>query len=244
MNFADFYDAEAVCCDDAQQDVQFLLAQLPPKLDVLDLCCGTGRVSVALTDHGHRVTGVDNDPDVLNLAKSKSTVVDWHLDDALTFATDKRFDAAVLMFNDLGLFWSRRAQRQLLRNLRTHLKPGGLLWIDVFMPDLAYLAEPHFDQMPLLFEVPGYGAVQRVSAWEPHPRLPQVIDGTLQYRWFTDGAEHFAQRGIRTTWFMPRELLSLLRSAGFRVAQRFGDHDGSDLVADSPRIIYQCERIR
>ncbi|MEM6560974.1 MAG: class I SAM-dependent methyltransferase [Planctomycetota bacterium] len=244
MNFADFYDAEAACCDDAQEDVQFLLSQLPGDLDVLDACCGTGRVSAALAAHGHRVTAVDNDPDALAVARTKTDAVAWHHADALAFRTEKRFDAAVLMFNDLGLFWKPSQQRRLLRNLREHVTPGGVVWVDMFMPDLLHLAEPHEGQMPIVFDVPGYGAVTRTSAWEPHPKFAQVIDGTLQYRWFDNaGGEHFAQRALRTTWFMPRELQRLLRAAGFRVEQKWGDHDGSELTTESPRIIIRAVRM-
>lgn len=243
MNLIDFYDAEAACTDDAAADVPFLLSQLPPKVDVLDVCCGTGRVAVALANAGHRVVGVDADADAIAVARRKSDAVQWHVGDAVAFAADTRFDGAVLMFNDFCLFATARAQRALLRNLHAHLRPGGLLWVDVFMPDLVQLAEPAFDQMPLLFHVEGYGAVARTSSWEPHPTRPQRLDATLQYRWFDgDGGEHFAQRGFAMTWFMPRELRRLLRSCGFRVVQQWGDHDGSPLLAESPRIILAAER--
>ena len=46
--------------------------------DVLDLGCGTGSIAVLLAEAGHRVTGVDLAPRMIQLARAKLAAADLH----------------------------------------------------------------------------------------------------------------------------------------------------------------------
>ena len=65
--FARLYDFEHA---DLQDDIGLYL-EFAARCDgpVLELGCGTGRVSLALVEAGHRVTGIDNSSAMLVLAR-------------------------------------------------------------------------------------------------------------------------------------------------------------------------------
>jgi len=130
---AALYDAENGWRDD---DEFFLrLADLAPGLRVLDLGCGTGRLTIALAQRGHRVMGIDPNPAFLNIARDKPGA------ERVTWVRGTSADAPDDTF-DLVLMTSHVAQEVLtddewtavLRDLHRTLVAGGTLAFDTRDP--------------------------------------------------------------------------------------------------------------
>ncbi len=111
---------------------------------VLDVGCGTGGASLACAGRGADVVGIDRNPGMLEVARSKPVTslrgrVAWielgaaEIEDRFP---PRSFDAAVacLSFSEL----SREELSYVLEILRTRLRPGGLLLIaDEILPESA-----------------------------------------------------------------------------------------------------------
>jgi len=97
-------------------------AVVRPGDKVLDSCCGTGALAVAVAAAGGKVTGVDFSKPMLERARRKAPKIDWIEGDALALPfEDGSFDAATVGFgvrnlSDLGAG---------LRELRRVLRPSG-----------------------------------------------------------------------------------------------------------------------
>lgn len=113
------------------RNVYELVAQLSRGPDALDIGCGTGNVALRLARRGLRVTGVDLDPEMLDLARKKAPPdlsIRWvqtsavELIDQFPAAT---FDTitSVLLFSEL----SQAEQREALRQCYHLLRPSGQL---------------------------------------------------------------------------------------------------------------------
>src|SRR3954471_11264417 len=69
---AHWYDAENERHAVLKQDVPFFLGQLPTRRQsILELACGTGRAAIPIALAGHRVTGVDYAPEMIDSAVAK-----------------------------------------------------------------------------------------------------------------------------------------------------------------------------
>jgi SAM-dependent methyltransferase len=114
---------------------------------ILELACGTGRITLPVAGAGNRVTGVDVDPYVLERARRKwgeAAISDrgerssgaLHLVQAdMTDVTlEQRFELAILGFNSLLLLSDRDRQRAAIRTLADHLTPNGRAVVDVWLP--------------------------------------------------------------------------------------------------------------
>lgn len=142
------YDALAdlrISGSSTEGDLAFYLARgARTRGPVLDVGCGTGRISVPLAEAGLEVVGLDRSRPMLRLAERRR--------DALAPATSSRlsFIEADMEAFDLGRTFSlivvpgrafqflltSAAQRSALEHFRRHLAPGGELIIDMFDPRL------------------------------------------------------------------------------------------------------------
>lgn len=103
---------------------------------ILDLGCGTGNHALRLAAQGYRVVGVDRSDKMLDIARvkaeEKSLLVTLYHGDIKSIAIDRTFDAAILMFAVLGYQATNDDLIQTLKNVRRHIRMGGLLVFDVW----------------------------------------------------------------------------------------------------------------
>ncbi len=98
---------------------------------VLDLCCGTGRVSAILVDRGFRVIGVEGSGEMLRYARENAPLAEFLLEDARTFRTRHSFDLVFSVFESLNHVMSIGDLAAVFRNVHRSLLPGGLFIFDL-----------------------------------------------------------------------------------------------------------------
>lgn len=122
------YDAE---CPWGRDDEWFVAVVGPPPARLLDLGCGTGRLTVALARAGHVVTGVDPARASLEAARPKAGAdrVTW-VEGTSADLPDGAFDVAVMTSHVAQLFLDDDAWSRTLADLHRSLVPGGRLAFD------------------------------------------------------------------------------------------------------------------
>ncbi|WP_405874512.1 class I SAM-dependent methyltransferase [Streptomyces sp. NBC_00005] len=102
-----------------------LASWLPERAsDVLDLGCGTGSLSLLAAEQGHRVTGVDRSPAMVDLARAKLAGRDaaFLVGDAMAPPVgEQRFDVVLVRH----MLWALPDPGRALRHWRDLLRPGG-----------------------------------------------------------------------------------------------------------------------
>src|SRR5215210_1972467 len=103
---------------------------------VLEIACGTGRVSIPIARLGFAVTGLDIVPGMLAQARSKSAGLParWVEGDARTFNLGEYFRLIFLTGNAFQAFLTRADQEALLERVRMHLHDDGLFAFETRNP--------------------------------------------------------------------------------------------------------------
>jgi trans-aconitate 2-methyltransferase len=88
---------------------------------ILDLGCGTGRLTKAIADTGALVVGIDNSPSMIAAARGEYPHLEFFEADAGSFSFPSLFDA---IFSNAVLHWILEAEL-VVQCVSRSLKPGG-----------------------------------------------------------------------------------------------------------------------
>jgi ubiquinone/menaquinone biosynthesis C-methylase UbiE len=214
-----------------------------PDLAILEIGSGTGRVMIPLVEAGYRIVGVDESPEMLQIARDglvRNPAERWQVIEADARALDlpERFGMAFIALNTFLHNLTRESQLGMLASVRRHLHPDGILIVDLppndemaFQPDSgeyeyeATLIDPLTDVVTdkyVASEVFWAEQVQmlsyRIESKSPAGNNTQVVSFKLRH-------------------VFKHEMELLLLCAGFSDCQWFGDYDMSQYGDGSPRMI-------
>jgi len=197
---------------------------------ILDLCCGPGRCSIVLAKKGFSVTGVDRSPFLLDKAKerakSEGLSVEWVLEDMRRFIRPESYDLVLNMFTSFGYFDDKKDDVNVLENVLTNLKPGGIFLIDVMGKErLAKIFQP--TMADVLDD--GTMVIQR----------PEIFDDWTRVRndWIIIKGGQAKTFKFHHTIYSGQELKDHMERVGFESVKLYGDLDGSPYDSNAQRLI-------
>jgi SAM-dependent methyltransferase len=248
-NDPDLYDLENA--DDPAFDLAFwesvVRSQAPRRM--LELACGTGRLTIPLARLGvaEEVVALDRSAPFLERLRSRLapgdpvTIVE---SDMRAPALEGSFDLIVVPFNSLAYLTSRASRIDCLRAARSLLAPGGRFAFDIVQPRYDFLSEARCPCPPVRVDVdhasPSDGVARFVRSYtDRYDATTQTLRSTNRYEiYHEDGrVDH---RIIDLDWhiYFPEELTLLLDAAGLEVLERYGDYDRSPWNAASRRYLW------
>ena len=247
LNGRDMREIDAIYRDGAHYDrmfgrgyVEFWLAQARIRGGpILELGCGTGKLSIPLAQAGFSVAGLDNSLALLQFAASKSGDVKWIAGDMRNFDLDERFALIMLPSNNLGHLHTPEDFESCISSVKRHLQPAGAFVIDVFVPNLKLLLRDAAEEYVLdEYDDPeGQGQV-RVMAQSSYEPTTQIMR-TKTIRKVVGQPDIVGSLDLKM--YFPRELESLVKCNGLRFAARYGDHAGVGFDEKSRFQILVCE---
>jgi SAM-dependent methyltransferase len=249
---ADYYD-ESPVVKGRLQDVAFYRDAARDFGDpVLELGCGTGRITMALAEAGKRITGLDLSERMLERAVKKRAAVRVearervHLvqGDMTRFDLGEKFRLIIIPFRPFQHLLEVRQQMDCLDGVRKHLAPGGRLVLDVFQTDAERMHDPVHMREALVTEYKTADGRQvrvteRVADFH---RAEQRNDVEMIFSVAHPGGR---QEKLVFAWplryFFRYEVEHLLARCGFKVSAEYGDFDRTPIQDDSPEMIFVAE---
>jgi SAM-dependent methyltransferase len=225
-------------------DIPFFLGFTQGCESVLELMCGTGRVSIPLLKAGVPLTCVDSSPEMLarlhGKLGSEGLFAPVHQTDVCAFDLKKRFERIIIPFHAFAEIVEPEDQSRALASIRRHLADDGLFICTLHNP-AARLRSVDGQLRPagkharpgggflFLFRIERYAQdTHRVTGtqfYEEYDRL-----GVLERKSHVDTCFHLHTR---------EGFQALVRSHGFAVEALYGDYGRSDYrEQDSPFMLW------
>ncbi|MGF9565411.1 class I SAM-dependent methyltransferase [Neorhizobium sp. JUb45] len=237
-DLARLYDA----LNPAGADSEFYLRLATQPCSIVDVGCGTGLLTLLYAQGGHDVTGVEPAEGMLAMARQNdvTALVHWLAATGADFISDNRFDLAVMTGHVFQVFLNDAATLAVLKNIRSHLKPGGRLAFDSRNP-LARAFDGWTAEKTLRhIELGGSGTVC------VHHQLLAVDGEQVTFETVFDFIDAGRLETSRSTLRFPSQdtIAALLAQAGFDGIDWIGYWDGSAFAPESREIIVVAHKAR
>ena len=236
---------------DFPQDVPFYQALVPaPIATVLELGCGTGRVTIPLASRCRFIHGIDLSAAMIalchdklkkaNLTPEKATVTEG---DITNFDLGQRFDLIIAPFRVVQNLETDAELEGLFRCIGRHLAPGGTAVLNAFKPYYApdelrqrwVVSGEHLEWEVLLED-------GKVACYDRRLRVDErhwVLYPDLIYRRYEGPvlAEEVVLHLVMRC-YSPETFEALIVEHGFRIVNRWGGYE-SEAYGEGPELVLQ-----
>lgn len=207
---------------------------------ILELACGTGRITIPIAEKGYDIVGIDISQGMINEAKSKLSgaklKLDFFQEDIRKFDINKKFSLIILPFNSICHLHDLESILSCFNSVMNHLTSEGRFIIDVFKPSFKHLLR-NIDQRTDVKEYNLNGKKVKLTETNFYNQADQI--NYIKWYFEIDGKENMEELNMRM--FYPQELDNYLILAGFKIENKYGDFNKSEFTSNSEKQIIICK---
>lgn len=236
---ADIYDG----MNTSVTDLEFYKRWLPKNKNarILELCCGTGRLTIPIAKDGYDITGVDYTVSMLEQAKEKASEAGVDIEfieaDIRALKLSEKYDLIFIPFNSIHHLYKNEDLFQAFQVVKNHLKEGGLFLLDCFNPNIQFIVEGEKEQKEIAKYTTNGGRevlIKQIMRYENKTQINRI-----EWHYYING-EFDSIQNLDMRLFFPQELDSYLERSGFNITHKFGSFEEETFNDDSEKQIFVC----
>jgi SAM-dependent methyltransferase len=231
----------------------FALADLPFYLEeakrgrgpMLELACGTGRLTIPIAQSGVEIVGLDQSASTLAYARTKAgdagVNITWVEADCRQFDLGRKFALIFMPFNSMQHLHDHPSLASLFDNVGKHLAEGGRFIFDVFNPSVAILnRDPNQRYVERQYEDPdGRGTItlEQTALYDDAAQVNRIT-------WYFSRPEEkdFRVEQLHMRCFFPQEMDLLARANGFAVEEKFSNFERQPFAGGGMKQVMVCRK--
>ena len=225
-------------------DLQFYKRWLPKNKQarILELCCGTGRLTLPIAKEGYTITGVDITPSMLEKAKTKASKEGLEIEfieaDIRTLDLPDKYDFIFIPFNSIHHLYKNEDLFMAFKAVKNHLKEGGLFLLDCFNPNIQFIVEGEKEQKNIAEYTTDDGreiVIKQIMRYENKTQINRI-----EWHYYINGKFNSIQN-LDMRLFFPQELDTYIKSIGFSITNKFGSFEETPFNDNSDKQIFVCQ---
>ena len=224
---------------DFPKDILFYKDQIPSiNAKILELGCGTGRVTIPISQECEKVHGIDLSEAMVAICREKLTnkgipksKITVEVGDITNFNLDLKFDLIIAPFRVFQNLETDQQVKGLFECIRKHLAPQGNCILNVFKPNRdrdrlqrEWCTEIEELNWEVIFED------EKIACYDRRPRMDKeklILYPELIYRKYKNNVltdETVLKIAMRC--YYPDEFEELIKSYRFRIIEKWGGYNG------------------
>ncbi|MCB0415892.1 MAG: class I SAM-dependent methyltransferase [Bdellovibrionales bacterium] len=242
---AEYYDAFEWPLDDVKLYSQFTSVDS----DVLELGCGTGRVSLPLAKKSKHLTGVEISEPMHNRAQAKCQEknISFLLEDITSMNLNKKFDLVIAPFRVLQCLEQQELIDGIFNVIHDHLKNTGTAILNVFNPLYSKdeMAEKWIKNEETFCGETILSNGDTLKVWDTRDHLDaknQVLHPKMIYRRYRNNElVDFHTNPICMRYWYPDQFTQLIEAKGFTITNTWGGYN-NEVYGEGPELTVAFEK--
>ncbi len=225
-------------------DLKFYEKWLPKNKDarILELCCGTGRLTLPIAKEGYNITGVDITSSMLEQAIVKAKEADLRIEfiqaDIRSLDLAEKYDLIFIPFNSIHHLYQNKDLFQTLNVVKNHIRKGAFFIMDCYNPNIKYIVEGEKEQIVISEFTTEDGRevlIKQSMLYESNTQINRI-----EWHYYING-EFNSIQNLDMRLYFPQELDSYIECSGFKIIHKFGEFNEEAFTDSSEKQIFVCQ---
>lgn len=224
-------------------DLKFYKKWMPlnKNAHILELCCGTGRLTVPIAKDGFKISGVDNAASMLKKAYEKASKSDLKIEfieaDIRTLELPKKYDLIFIPFNSIHHLHKNEDLFQALNVVKKHLTKDGIFLMDCYNPNIQFITEGEKKEQKMAEYKTKDGRNILINQRMRYEKKNQI--NRIEWLYHVNGKFDSIQN-LDMRLYFPQELDNYLKQNGFTIVHKFGSFEEEEFNDNSDKQIFVC----
>ena len=210
---------------------------------VLELACGTGRITIPIAKEGFSITGLDLLNTMLKEARSKSeesgVEIEWIEGDMADFSLNQKFNLIIMPGVAFNWLLDLESIEKCLNCVKRHLNNNGRFIFNAFNPNFNLLIRDPLKTYPNAeYHDSDGNRLINVRENNIYDKATQI--NKVRFHYSIAGNTIINELNLRMIF--PQELDAILYYNGFKVNAKYGEFDQKPFSSDSNYQIFVCHQ--
>lgn len=200
---------------------------------ILELGCGTGRVSIALSKFGfNNITSLDISKEMLAIFNTKNTsnTINIIQGDMANFSLNEKFDCIVVPFRSFQCLVDNKDISGFFQSVRKHLSENGILILNIFIPlENMDKLKNNIEEREFKLEKIKY---KKTTINEKIDTENQTLTYSIEYNLNDIGSNKISER-FNIKYYYPEQLINLIKLNNFLLIKEFIGFEKNNKIDNS-----------